>query len=152
MWPMADPAAYDAAASRLYFAVQKATTIEAAFPVRLRDGLDVALSLFDSDVDLVPVLLLTERGSAEVDRLRNAWSEKFAQLLREAAAEDPKTILPPAFVEDYLIGGLCGKLTNSVAADSKIRFRDMLGELFEVLIVYYEDSARRGRRPKEVSL
>jgi hypothetical protein len=130
----------DADARRLFDAVRGACADGDDLPARLEAGLRTALGMFASNPDLVRLLVVDgflERGDGALDVSRR-WVGRFGELLRQAAASDPRTsAVEPTFVATFLIGGIRYEIGRRVRDGGASELPGLLPDLLEALLAFY---------------
>jgi hypothetical protein len=130
----------DAGARRLFEAVRDTCVEGKDLPARLEAGLRTALGLFASDPDLARLLTVDafrERDDGAFD-LSRRWVERFGELLREAAASDPRTSsVEASFRATFLIGGVRHEIGRHVRDGGASELPGLLPDMLESLLAFY---------------
>lgn len=139
-WPPApaDAGDYESGAERLLDEIAVACESGGSFPQRLEAALRATLELFAAEPELG--LLLTVRpfaGDELAMRRHERWQERFADLLRAAAASSPSAYTHPPFVEPTLIAGIRWQISTRLADGGAERLEDLLPGLLEFVLVCY---------------
>lgn len=142
----------DPGARRLFEAVREACLGGADFPARLEAGLRAALELLAADPDLAQLLTVQPfiSGSGEDLAGLRHWLGRFAELLRDAAADHFEADSHPRLSELFLLGGVrfqIARLTlNGEAAD----LPRLLPVTLDVLLAYYVEPVEARRLARGV--
>jgi hypothetical protein len=128
------------ATRRLFVLVRDACQGGDDFPARLEAGLRAALEMLAAEPRLAYQLTVTpwlQSDDGELDALRT-WTAHFGDLLRDAAASDPRTTpssIP--FLSTFLIGGVRFQIGRLVLRDEASDLIRLLPGLLEGLLAYY---------------
>jgi hypothetical protein len=96
--------------------------------------------MFASDPDLVRLLtvdafLEREDGALEASR---RWVGRFGELLREAAASDPRTsAVETSFLSTFLIGGVRHEIGRRLRDGDASELPGLLPDMLEALLAFY---------------
>jgi hypothetical protein len=129
----------DEDARRLFALVRCACAGAGDLPTRLEAGLRVALDTLAADPELAHLLtaepyLGDDGGALEAQR---EWIERFGELLRDAAAEDPRTSPAPPFLAPFLIGGVRFQIARLAINREVADLPRLLPGTLDALLAYY---------------
>jgi hypothetical protein len=131
----------EAGARRLLATVRQTCPAGEDLPTRLEAGLGAALGLLARDPELARSLALRPcLGVAEEEAALEAqqrWIGRFGDLLREAAAADPRASREPAFLAPFLIGGLRFQIARLLLDGEASDLLRLLPGTLETLLAYY---------------
>jgi hypothetical protein len=129
----------DAGAGRLFGAVRNACAQTRGLPACLEAGLRAALEMLAADTELSHLLAVDPYLGAEEDALdaQQEWIARFGELLREAAAADPRASDHPPFVHPFLIGGVRFQIARLVLKGEGSDLARLLPGTLEALLAYY---------------
>lgn len=148
------PWAGDESAERLFALVRRACAGAGDLPTRLEAGLRVALDTLAEDPELAHRLtadpyLGNDEGALDAQR---EWIGRFGELLRAAAAEDPRASDAPPFLAPFLIGGVRFQIARLAINREVSDLPRLLPRTLDALLAYYFEPgeprslARAGRR------
>ncbi|MBS1675997.1 MAG: hypothetical protein JST08_01300 [Actinobacteria bacterium] len=132
----------DAGARRLFTHVRSACAEHDRLPARLEAGLRAALDLLAEEPDLARLLTVDPYlGDDQVAlAAQREWIGRFARLLREAVADDPRTTPSDLrFLGEFLIGGVRFQIARRVLKGESAELPRLLPGLLEGLLAYYFD-------------
>jgi hypothetical protein len=136
--PGRSPRSADAGARRLFAAVRGACGEVEGLPARLAVGLGGALEILADDPKLAYQLTVDPYlGDDRSLEARNRWIVRFGDLLRDAAAEDPRASREPAFLAPFLIGGVRFQIARLVLRGDVADLPHLLPGTLEALLAYY---------------
>jgi hypothetical protein len=130
----------DPSARRLFEAVRGACAEGEDLPTRLEAGLRTALGRLASDPDLARLLTVDafldrEDGTFDLSR---RWIEHFGELLRGAAASDPRTgAVESSFLANFLIGGVRYEIGRHIRDGDASELPGLLPDILEALLAFY---------------
>jgi hypothetical protein len=129
----------EAGARRLFACVREAGAEGHDLPSRLEAGLRAALELLAAEPELAYVLTVSPYvggDEAALDYHRD-WIGRFGDLLRDAAADDPRASREPSFLAPFLIGGVRFQIARLVLAGEGPDLLRLLPGTLEALLAYY---------------
>lgn len=109
-------------------------------PDRLAAGLRAALGVLSEDPALARLLTVDPHLGGDEAALagQQEWVARFADLLREAVADDPRTTTSdPRFLASFLIGGVRFQIARLVLAGEGSDLMRLLPVLLEGVLAYY---------------
>lgn len=129
----------DVGAQRLFAHVQEACGAGSDFPIRLEAGLRAAIELLAAEPELAYELTVAPHLGADAAALdgMGRWLDRFGELLRDAAADDPRASREPSFIGRFLVDSVrfqIGRLILSREGDELPR---LLPRLLEGVLSYY---------------
>lgn len=132
----------DAGARRLFAHVRSACAPHDGLPARLEAGLRAALDLLAAEPDLARLLTVDPYLGDDQAALaaQRRWIARFAGLLREAVAADPRTTPSDLrFLGEFLIGGVRFQIARCILKGETAELPRLLPGLLECLLSYYFD-------------
>lgn len=133
--------AYERGAERLSEAVFASCEPTAAFPRRLHNALAAALDFCAAEPELGRLLTTRPFGEAheQLLPLYNQWRDRYAELLRDAAAASPDTLPQPPFLEPVMIAGIYFCISCRLRDESQEErpLRSLLPDLQASVLSYY---------------
>jgi hypothetical protein len=126
-------------ARRLFALVRDACEDGGDLPGRLEAGLRVALDTLAARPELAYLLTVDPYLGADegaLDALRG-WFARFGDLLRDAAAADPRASKEPSFLAPTLIGGIRFQIARLVLKGETSDLVRLLPGTLEALLAYY---------------
>jgi hypothetical protein len=137
-------------AERLYRAVRAACGGGGEFAERVDAGLSAALSALAADPDLCRDLVVLGSDPRTLSAQRG-WVDRFGELLRGAAADQPGVNLGPRFREPFLVDCVRLEVGRRVLAGEAARLQALRPELLELIMAYYRELApERGEPSRSV--
>jgi hypothetical protein len=144
----------DEDARQLFELVRRACAGAGDLPTRLEVGLRVAFDALAADPELAHRLtaepyLGEDEGALDAQR---EWIERFGELLRDAAAGDPRASSAPPFLAPFLIGGVRFQIGRLAINREVSDLPRLLPSTLDALLAYYFEPgeprplARAGRR------
>jgi hypothetical protein len=134
------PWAGEPEARRLFTSVRSACGQGTDLPARLEAGLRAALEMLGVEPALAYLLTVDPYLGAQADAALDAqreWIARFGVLLRDAAADDPRTSREPAFLAPFLIGGVRFQIARKVMKGEGSDLLALLPGTLEALLAYY---------------
>jgi hypothetical protein len=119
--------------------VRAACAAEEDFPSRLEVALRTSLDFLAADPDLAYLLTVDPGlglGETGIDAGQR-WIGRFGDLLREAAAADPRAARWPSFLVPFLIDAVRSRIARFVLDGEAGDLPRLLPDLREVLLAYY---------------
>jgi hypothetical protein len=137
----APPASWsgDAGARLLYAAVNDACEGGEDLPARLESGLRAVLRVLADEPELAYQLTVAPYMEADDAALGGLgeWLRRFGDLLRRAAAEDPRASEESSFIAHFLIGGVRFQIGRLVLNGESAELLRLLPGNLEALLAYY---------------
>jgi hypothetical protein len=138
----ADPVPWsgEAGARRLFEHVRGACGGGEDLPARLEAGLRAALGMLAAEPELASLVTVEpylDREEGAFDALRE-WIGRFAGLLRDATASDPRAnTAEPSYLAPFLIGGVRFQIGRMVINGESSDLLRLLPGTLEALLAYY---------------
>jgi hypothetical protein len=128
----------EAGARRLFAAVQGACAEVDGLPARLAVGLWSTLEILAAEPELAYLLTVDPcLGDDRALDARRSWTTRFGDLLRDAAAADPRASREPSFLAPYLIGGVRLQIARLVLNGEASDLPRLLPGTLEALRAYW---------------
>jgi hypothetical protein len=129
----------EAGVRRLFGRVRDACAEGEDLPVCLEAGLRAALGVLAADPELAYTITVQQPycGGEKVRDAHLEWTRRFGDLLRDAAANDPRASAESYFLAPFLIGGVRFQIARLVLDDEGADLLRLLPGLLEALLSYY---------------
>ncbi len=139
-------AAYDAAVEQLVAQVQQAFASASGFPERVRDCLGAFLQFLASEPRFADMCIVEvfAAGPQALER-RNAVMAGFAELIRTAASELPKSRQPPSLTAETIVGGIYEVVYSRILQGETPRLMELQNDLAYSVMLPYLGRAAAGR-------
>lgn len=137
---------YERGAERLLETVTAACEPGARFAEQVEAAFRATLALFAAEPELGR--LLTVRpfdGGDDAIGCYLRWQRRCGELLRAAAAGDPRAYVHPPFVEPALISGICWRISQPLQAEGSEHLEDLLPDLLQFVFVSYFGAEQAGQ-------
>ncbi len=135
----------DAGAGRLLEAISSACEPEATFVARLHAGLASSLAFLAAEPTLARLLACRPYSDPDALQARQAWLQRFGDLLRRAAAEDPTAEVNPSYVEPAILGGVAFSISRRLQSGAAGQLPELLPEISGYLLSFYYGPERAWR-------
>jgi hypothetical protein len=129
----------ESGAERLLVRVRSACGAQDGLPARLEAGLRAAFGMLAEEPDLARLLTVDPYlgdDQAALDAHRG-WIGRFGDLLRGAAADDPRASRESDFLASFLIGGVRFQIARLVLNGETSDLLRLLPGTLEALLAYY---------------
>jgi hypothetical protein len=129
----------ESGAEQLFERVRSTCDTRRGLPGRLEAGLRAALAMLAEEPDLARLLTVDPYLGDDQVALdaHRAWIRRFGDLLRSAAAEDPRTSRESDFLAYFLIGGVRFQIARLVLKGEGPALPRLLPGLLEALLADY---------------